>query len=39
MVLNVEKTRPNNKILVSRNYSKIIAGNINKCTPYKCNIL
>ena len=37
----MEKARPNNKMLVSkdRNCSKITASNTSRCTPHQCGIL
>ena len=41
MVSDVEKTRPNNGMLVSkdRNSSEMMAGNTSGRTPYQCGIL
>ena len=40
MVSDMEKTRPNNGMLVSkdRNCSGIIAGNTSGRTPYQCDV-
>ena len=40
MVSDMEKARPNNEILVSRdqNCNKIIAGNTSGRIPYQCGI-
>ena len=40
MILDVEKTRSNNKMLVSgnQNYNEMTAGNTSECVPYQCNI-
>ena len=41
MILDIEKIRLNNKMLVNKdwNYSGIIVDNIRERAPYQCNIL